>query len=158
MLQSVAFIILLFYICLIGIASIFFCPCRIGKEGVTPHPDAGSIRGKARHSFAGTPAGILWIPHQVRNDRTVAARNDKTAGARKRAASVGSPACHPAPRCGVQRRGGEAFICEYPLAGYSAFIGPGGGQPTEENGRGLFECSEFRSPRGRRQPPSEEAR
>ena len=30
-----------------------------------------------------------------------------------------------------------------------AFIGPGGGQSTEEEGRGLFEHSEFRSPRGR---------
>ena len=30
-----------------------------------------------------------------------------------------------------------------------AFIGPGEGQSTEEEGRGLFEHSEFRSPRGR---------
>ena len=96
MLQSVAFIILLFYICLIGIASIFFCPCRIGKEGVTPHPDAGSSVGEGKGKGI-PPAGI----HGFR----VAARNDKTAGARKRAASVGSPACHPALDAGSSRGG-----------------------------------------------------
>ncbi len=33
-----------------------FCPCRIGKEGVTPHPDAGSSRGgKGKDN---PPAGI----------------------------------------------------------------------------------------------------
>ena len=43
------------------------------------------------------------------------------------------------------------------VKGKPAFIGPGGRLPAEEPGRGLFERSEFRSPR-RRQRPSEKAR
>ena len=69
--------------------------------------------------------GYFWIPHQVRNDGKyrVAAQYDEVAGSSE--AAKGKGGANP------------------------AFIGPGGGQSTEEEGQGLFEHSEFRSPRGR---------
>ena len=140
MLQTVAFII--YNIIILYLLNRYcvdlFCPCRIGKEGVTPHPDAHHViphsmrdpvwgkamaficeyppagihgfrikcgmtepsqRGMTRTAGASegsvsprtrcgvqsgrqrkgqSPCRYSWIPHQVRNDRTIAARNDRT--------------------------------------------------------------------------------
>ena len=87
--------------------------------------------------------GVLWIPHQVWNGRTMTRE---------------SVCCHSGAPPGIRsplraRRSPNDREKEK-----TALIGPGGRQPRAERGRGLCERSEFRSPRARRRRPSEKAR
>ena len=80
------------------------------RERVTPHPMRGPVGGgKGKDNPL---AGILWIPHQVRNDHTLRVECGMT---EQRGPVKG--ACHPAPRCGVQsgrQRKGQS-PCGYSL-------------------------------------------